>query len=507
MADQAEAPEPTTAEKIAQMKRAGYVPPQASQAPMELTTAQKIAQMKAAGYTPPPSEDSAMNKNINPLAGSGLPLVDSEFSGNDVVHGAINALPTAGGVVGGVVGTGLGAAGGLATGGAAAVPMTVMGAVGGARGGATLGSYAKDALDNLIYGKQKNIVDVFRDAHTEGVDAGNAAAGGEIAGVVVGAAAKAALATNAGTKVASLVSAVPASLVKTYADGAERIKAALGSANGSIQRMGQAAKEQYVTDLVQTRNVLGKQVEAGVAGSTEQISVAPILAKLEASKASLSKDLDPGQMQSIQEMIDRATKIAGDDNKLSLPEAAQLTKHFQGIADSAGAYGKPGMSSVSDQVGNAAKGAGAVTRETMNKVAPDAVVSANKKLSTLHTIEDNMNKALLNPRKSASPLISAGEGESAAGAKNLADLQDMQAITGTDMTGPAQDVAAASALGKYKFTPSFHAPWSALGQPAVKGAIDASTALAGGTSKVPAALGQAVMHGAGALNLLQKPGE
>lgn len=498
-----ELPELTPAEKVAKMKAAGYVPEQVAPAPSDLTPAQKIAKMQAAGYVPEgqqPSGGSIMDSNVNFL--NKIPVVGEymgdDVSPNDMIHGAINDLPMAGKLIGGAAGYAIGRVGGarFAAG---------TGALGAGLGGEA-GSYAEDGLNALIYGKQTSIVEAHQKAISEQEDGVSSALIGEGTVGVLSQTGKAVLATKVGSKLGQMISDIPAPVIKAYADGAERIKALYKQAgeageNTEAFRMAEAAKTKYLTDIKDTRTALNNQISSGVKDSTELISSEPIIAKLQEGAARLNPDITDHapQIAKINSFIEDVKKVAGDDGKLSLSEANQLKMTFQDYADQVGAYGKPGGADIAQQAGFAAKGAGAVTRETMNAVAPKAVVKANNTLSTMHKIEDGMENALLNPRSNANKVIQAGEGRSQVGKKGLADLQDMQAQTGTDMVGPAKDVAAANSFGAYHPGPSM----KGIGQPIIKGAIDAATAVPG--SGLGNTLGQSVMHGMGAQDALQKP--
>ncbi len=495
--------EPSPEEKIRQMKAAGFTPPQ--KPGTEPSYDEKIRIMQAAGYVP--QEQQAPGKIESFL--SQHPTIKS---GVDTV---IGDLPILGGGAAGALGMGVGT--GLLGPGAG----TALGAVYGASVGGEVGSYAKDELNAFIYGRKKDFMQEHQDAVAEGNTAGYGTMFGEGIGAIVGKAGTAVMATKAGSKVGALISGVSDEVVSTYAAAANRIKEALASKNGSTFRMAVPAREQYIKDLIQTRTSLGQGITEAIKGSTETVDAAPIIADLERSRDLLNPKIDGPKIAEIQGLINKTKAMANmplpkegvmtsaedlaafiaqrkgaaqvtsqDAGKMTLQEVNQLKLHFQDVADTA--YGNADASVAA----KAAKDAGRVTREVMNKVAPDEVISANAKLSRLHVIEDSMQKTLLKPRGGTRGIIDAGTDSTG---KNAADLQDMQQITGTNMTGPAQDIAAANAFGKYKFSPSI----KGMGQPTVKAMIDSASAAAVGQSAIPPTLGQAVMHGQGAQNALK----
>lgn len=525
MADSAEL---TPAQMIAEMQKAGFKPPTADPGPAE-TPSQMVEEMRASGYrpggapaqgqqapaaaVPTTARDAYSAMSIGDRFGEMLdgspamvaaaqegrqaeaaapkpqeapaPRYDTnEFLNahptlNTIVKGGIEDLPVAGGLVGGVLGAELGP-----------------GAIATAGGGAAIGEAAAQALRMMIYGKQSTLMQSLHEVSQQGQEMTVASAAGEGALKVAGAGAKALAKTSAGSKVGALVSGVSDTVIKAYADGAQRIKAAFAEGGESSFRMAEAARKQYITDLVQTRSALNDTIGKGVEDSSAVIRSEPIIENLKASSAKLNPKLDGAQIDEINALIKSVEEVSFKDGSIPIQTAQQLKVKMQGIAD--GAYSVPGVNNAATPAQQAAKGAAAVTRQTMEPVLPKSVLKANKDLSTLHTIEDNMNKALLNPRASSSQLAAAGRNTTEAGAKNLADLQDMQAITGRNMVQPAQDIAAAQDLGKYKFKPSLRG----LGQPLLKGALDIGNV----SSAVGTTLGQSVMHGMNAVNSLNKVG-
>jgi len=133
---------------------------------------------------------------------------------------------------------------------------------------------------------------------------------------------------------------------------------------------------------------------------------------------------------------------------MSVLDAHNVKRFLQEKATQA--YRNPGdIFSVGTEGAKAAKAGGAIARELVNKASPE-VASANNALSQLHDIEDMMNSNLIAEGKPHAGLLAAGSGTNP---RNANYLKDLGALTGKDMLGEAEKLAAMRSFGSPDLLP------------------------------------------------------
>ena len=126
------------------------------------------------------------------------------------------------------------------------------------------------------------------------------------------------------------MSGVPSQVIKAYADGAERIKAAFSAADENTFRMAQVAKQQYVNDIISTRGALNDVIGKGIEDSNAVIKVDPIVKSLQNSMSKLNPTLDAPQIDEIKGMIKKVNDISFNDGTMPVQQAQQLKATFAG---------------------------------------------------------------------------------------------------------------------------------------------------------------------------------
>ena len=161
---------------------------------------------------------------------------------------------------------------------------------------------------------------------------------------------------------------------------------------------------------------------------------------------------DPSRIESVISPEDRIVTLPvggkGETRYMTSPsDLNDIVRFLRDQADAA--YNPTAMGfQVSKDAAQIAKASAGLGKDILHEAVP-GITKANEQLSKLHRIEAKMNKNLLIPGKPEAGLIDAGTGASP---RNAAALEDIGKITGTDMTTPATQVAAAKQFGKVSFT-------------------------------------------------------
>ena len=501
MADSAAAPQPTHAEMIAEMQRAGFTP-QATSAPAQpdLTHDQMIKEMQSAGFTPQ-------------AEGSGNEFLDANPHLKNLVKGTIDALPVAGGLLGG----GLGATAG------SVIPAagTAIGGVVGTGMGAVLGSTAKDALNAWVFKPTKTDTQVLTDAAKEG--------GGQMAAQMAGESI-----LKAGGAVASKVgeAVVPKAVIERYQQAADAIKEVIGASGGDTAEAADQARASMGKSLDEVRGQMNDQIANTLKNSTKRVDPSSVIDVLEAAKGRVHGDLPraAAYTSQIDSYLSAINKMKDENGQIFVSDFNSLKRELSDEATAAFRDGTNGT-----QFADAAQKAAGAARGLINKAAPE-IASANDKLHALHLVEDNMNKSILTEGKSAAGLIAAGEAKSEGGKASAKALRTLGEITGQDFLGKAQDIAAmrafsgdsilkrgvgagaGAALGagaaEIAGSDPYHGALAggAIGgfgtsPAAVKMGLDAAPYVAPLAAPAAQTLGQAVMHGSGAARSLKQIGQ
>ena len=446
------------------------------------------------------------------LGKSGNEFLDQHPTLNKMVKGALGDLPLVGGVAGGIVG---GAAGTAIAPGAGTVGLGMAGAATGAAAGSglkdTLSHFIygedKDLIDSL---KDAGIEGGLA-AAGEGAGAAVVKGGSALAKSGVG---KAVLegVKDVGAKIGEIATGVPDKVIKAYAGAADTIQALYSANGGNVARMADAAKTQFQQDITQTRQMLGEQIGKALeaAGPKKSVDVTPLIQRIETYRKSIDPKLKPEALAEVDQLLSRIkgkvplaapTEEVGyvadtmgkitrsgppeppvlgpngkpmkgmsnvrpvindaEDRIVTLPVGGKgetrymtspsdlndIVRFLRDQADAA--YNPTAMGfQVSKDAAQIAKASAGLGKDILHEAVP-GITKANEQLSKLHRIEAKMNKNLLIPGKPEAGLIDAGTGASP---RNAAALEDIGKITGTDMTTPTTQVAAAKQFGKVSFT-------------------------------------------------------
>ena len=447
------------------------------------------------------------------------------FDMRPAVKSALGWAKPVGAVIGGIAGTMVGALGGAVAGSAVPGIGTLAGigpgaAVGepiGAGVGAGVASAGTDTINNYMFGGNKSAGDIAKDAATEGVETAVAQATGSAL-------------LKGGTKLAGRVAeaVVPASVITRYQQAADVVNGLIRSSAGDVAEAAEQARKQMNGWI---KNFVGRatdQVNEALEKSTSSIDGNEIVGALQGALEKLHPKTQADEIKQIQAAIDMTKSMRGDTGQIAMKDANALKKWLGNIG-----YDPETVSEVAGPL----KQSAAITRRSMNTALKDeglpGLAAANNRLSALQSVQETMNKGMLKSGAPESSLVGAGSDSRPMNARALKILSD---ITGQDFTGKAQDVAAVKSFAKDSLFKrgagaaagaTAGAGFSEMtgGDPvhgamvggalggaitspfAVKTALDIGRYTPSMTS-IPAAqtLGQAVMHGSGAMNSLQQPG-
>jgi hypothetical protein len=378
-------------------------------------------------------------------------LLASQF-GEENIKAALGTLPTIGSIAGGIGGGIAGAAGGPVGVGA--------GGIAGAGLGQGAGEALRQAGESYFLGEEKDVGQAAKDvAQNIGEGAAYQAVGGAVvkgAGKGLGLVAKtgpgkAAIETGkkALSKTGEALTGVPEKVLRTYAKYADEIKDLGKRASGDMQLAADEVKRNFMTQIQATRQSLNRAIEGGLTEYAEKsVDSKPVLSALDKVKSRIDADLQPEMRAEIDDIAGIISRKIKPDGSMSLPDANAVKQFLQDAA--APSYSKGGqIFQRGKQSQQAAKAAAAEVRGLINKEAPK-IRQANESLAKLHRIEDSMNKNLLAEGKPASALVAAGSGGNL---KNAMEIQQLGQLTGTNMLGEAEKLAALQYLGNPQYLP------------------------------------------------------
>lgn len=214
------------------------------------------------------------------------------------------------------------------------------------------------------------------------------------------------------------------------------------------------AQNQSITDALTKSKVADKPATIdyqlgnaqGVPASAPAgtVPLKPVLDALDQGAARINPKLDPGGAAEVQALRDKVESMAsGQGGVVDMNELNQVRMHLQNVAEAAFQNSKLGFT-VGDATAQTAKKGWGAAKELMDQYGPAEIKAANANLSKLHGIEDTLNKNLVTPGATSSPLLAVGSGETAgaAGTNRLA-LADLGKLTGNDYIGQAENLSAA----------------------------------------------------------------
>lgn len=351
-----------------------------------------------------------------------LPHSMSELA-DQTYKGAMNTIPAAGAVLGGMVGGPIGAG-----------------------AGAAAGQSLKSTIQSAISGQSPTRGEFYSDLGTAAKQGVAGQMLGE-SGAVVGKAA-----VNKLSGVPSELTGIPDKDIETYAQRADKVNEIISDHSDNGKFNSQLAvnhmRDNVLNDVSKTRMHLDNQIsEALKSAPQDKVFSAEPIKKVLAEEASrlhpVYGENDIGQIQGLIEKIDKTAP----DGKMSIQDLQATKRYLQNEAS--GSYKDGNFFRIGDSAANAAKMAGRVARETMDKYGPVEIKNANRQLSQLHQIEDGMSAQLLNKNSPPNSMLSAGTG---ANVRDMTALSNLGEITGADYLGDAQNISAARSFSN---TPIF----------------------------------------------------
>lgn len=319
--------------------------------------------------------------------------------------------------------------------------------------GATLGAKAlQGAKAGAAMGGLMNPGDVQGDVTLMPVERlKNAAAGGALGAAIP--AAMDLLGKGAGfaaKKLSSALTGVDPGDIKTYAARTDAVNKMIKESGGDMTEASDRVRTELQSAIRSKRQSLGGEVSKALeaAPKDQSISIDPILEQLSQAKSRLNPNLKSEAVQQLDEMMKRVSNEASANGEVSIQQLNEIKEFFQERGKSA--YMKEGqIFQASKEAAQAAKGAGAVARKTLNPLVPE-LAEANNRLAQLHSLEDSLNRNLIAPGKSDSALMAAGSGANPRNAKILGKLGD---LSGYNITEQAQNLSAARSFANPSMLP------------------------------------------------------
>jgi len=362
-----------------------------------------------------------------------------DVSAKGLLKSGLSSLPILGAMGGGILGT----------------PADVIAGPFGTVGGAGLGAAAGKSLQTL---GEKYLLgeDVDREKLYAGpVEEGLLGATGEGAGKLIGKGLTAAAESPLGKKALGLIGKVASKVgeaftgvsekeIQTYAKNADKIKNMAKASDSNVAEAADQIRSKFADSIDATRKKMNEKISGSLANSKKFIKSEKILGALDEYKSGIDADLYPEALEEIDGLIAKVSKLTDAKGNIPISRANALKKYLQDEASIA--YRNPGQGKIGTEAANAAKAAAAEARGLINKQAP-SIAAANKKLAELHDIEDILNVNLIREGKPEAGLLAAGSGGNLRNAKNLTDLGK---LTGTDMLGEAENLAAMRTFGSPK---------------------------------------------------------
>lgn len=274
---------------------------------------------------------------------------------------------------------------------------------------------------------------------------------GSLPGVAkVGARKASGVAQYLSNKLASMRTGISEKEIETYANQTDAVNKIIKETGGEMSVGADLLRDKLQRGLRATKDKLNSIISEALesAPKDDTLSIQPILDKLQAEKTKLNPNYDNEAIRQIDEMIGKVTSQGGEDGLTNL-QGMQDTKNF--LMDQAkAAYYKGGqIFNPAKESQRAAKRANAEALNILNPLSPE-IEQANRQLQKLHIVEENLNKNLIAPGKPEGALLAAG---SAGVGRNAATLKQLGNLTGQDVLGEAQRLAAARSFANPALLP------------------------------------------------------
>lgn len=254
----------------------------------------------------------------------------------------------------------------------------------------------------------------------------------------------------AGRKIGQAVSGVDESIIQNYANRTDEVNELIKKSGGDITEAADLVRTELASGIQGAKQNLNTQISRTLAKASPEknISIQPLLEKLQAAKAKLNPNFKSGAIAEIDDMIGAISKEAPDGmvNVSSLYQIKQFLNE-----GSASAYNKGGqIFTRASEAARAAKEAAGDTRAMLKPIA-GAISEADSQLSKLHAIERRLNKNLLAAGKPDAALLAAGSG---ANPRNTATLRELERVSGVPVTQRAKDLATAKVFASPNLLPT-----------------------------------------------------
>jgi hypothetical protein len=243
--------------------------------------------------------------------------------------------------------------------------------------------------------------------------------------------------------VASALTGVEKKTIDVYSQRADEVLALKKASGGDSAVAADQLRAQNTKDIQVARQTLNGQISDALSNpeySEVRIDAKPIVNEIEKSLASVGNvkaKFRPDELNELKNVRDLVTQSLDKNGKIDLRTLSDIKEELQNIAKPSYNNGAQ-IFSRGDLAAQASKNAAAEARRLLNDAAPE-IRDANAQLSTLHRIEERMNKNLIREGKPESALIAAGAGKNPRNAKTLAVLDR---ITGGNSLRQAENLAA-----------------------------------------------------------------
>jgi hypothetical protein len=254
-------------------------------------------------------------------------------------------------------------------------------------------------------------------------------------------------------KVLSKFSGLPEKDIVTYRGNTSGINKINEESGGDITIPVDNFRTNVKDSIKETKGALSSQIRGAFdskKGQPERFSITPIIDELEKVKGQFDADLEPEQVNHIQEMIDRIkSKVKGNENdEVSFADIFNIQKFLQ--KRSGKGFIKDGKFFPLDLGASRAAKNGYLYAKSIVDKASEEIKDANGIYSRLHDLEDVINPNLLKDDKTPNSILVGGSGENPTNARHLRELGN---LTGYPVEQEAAKLSAADKFNRPEIVP------------------------------------------------------
>ncbi len=212
-------------------------------------------------------------------------------------------------------------------------------------------------------------------------------------------------------KLGETLSGIPKKAIEVFKKNPDEIKQMYIDAEGNFPNMADKVKKDAMDAIFTKKKALGDQIENALQNSSKEVEVTPVIQKMIDVRTRLDPKVktDAQQISQIDDLIEQIQSAATQTKTgLTIPiqTANRFKKSFQDQAESA--YKKAGeVFSLGKDSAFAAKDGAKALNQQISNLEP-SVREANKVLSRLHELDENMHVNLLGVEKPEAALLAAG---------------------------------------------------------------------------------------------------